>query len=162
MLNIEKALTYNWILKPLTGISITKFQQILILFKETVEKDLKGKRKHIKGRKHSLHSLEDKLFFILLYINCYPTFELLAFLYGVHRSQICRWVKELEPVLNKAISLKVHPHKKPVKHFDEFIKAYPELKSIFTQEVYHTEQSIKLPVKKSPAKYVKLINVLMY
>ncbi|MEQ8169497.1 MAG: transposase family protein [Candidatus Eremiobacterota bacterium] len=162
MLDIEKALKYNWILKPLTGMSITKFQQILILFRETVEKDLTGNRKHIKGRKHSLHSLEDKLFFILLYINCYPTFELLAFLYGVHRSQICRWVKELEPVLNKSIGLKIHPHKKPVKHFDEFINVYPEIKSIFTHEVYYTEQSIKLPVKKSHAKYIKLINVLMY
>ena len=38
MLDIEKALKYNWILKPLTGMSITKFQQILILFRETVEK----------------------------------------------------------------------------------------------------------------------------
>jgi hypothetical protein len=157
MINTERALKCNWILKPLTGSSITNFQQILIFFKEVADEELTGKRKCLKGRKHSLQSLEDKLFFILFYINCYPTCELLAFLYGVHRSQICRWVKELESVLNKALGIKISLHKKPIKHFNELMKAYPEIKAIFIQEANNMEQSIKVPIKKKLVEYGKLV-----
>ncbi|HIG53815.1 MAG TPA: transposase family protein [Candidatus Handelsmanbacteria bacterium] len=42
------------------------------------------------GGKSTLLTVEAKLFFILMYVKCYPTFELAAVLYGVNRSQAHR------------------------------------------------------------------------
>jgi len=38
------------------------------------------------GRRHTLKTPTDKLFFILFYLKCYPTFDLAGLLYGVDRA----------------------------------------------------------------------------
>ena len=44
------------------------------------------------GRKPRLESVEHKLFYILFYFKCYPTFDLAGILFDVDRSQANRWM----------------------------------------------------------------------
>ncbi len=53
------------------------------------------KRKPGGGRKGNLKSSTEKLFFILFYFKCYPTFDVLGLLFNLNRSTACRNVQKL-------------------------------------------------------------------
>ncbi len=64
------------------------------------------KRKIGAGRKARLQSIKEKLFYILFYLKCYPTFDLAAVLFDFDRSQANRWVHRLQPILEKVLGEK--------------------------------------------------------
>ncbi|MGK7922653.1 MAG: transposase family protein, partial [Trichodesmium sp.] len=43
------------------------------------------------GRKARLRTSKDKLFYILFYFKCYPTFDLASILFDIDRSQAHHW-----------------------------------------------------------------------
>jgi hypothetical protein len=115
MININKALKNNRILKSLTGLSIEKFKELVAYF-ETILNEENGKRiKNEKNRqrnagggsKPTLNSSEAKLFYILFYVKVYPTFDLAGFIFDVNRSQTNRWMHQLLPILEKALDRRV-------------------------------------------------------
>lgn len=50
-----------------------------------------------------LISIEEKLFFILLYNKQNPTQEFLAFSFGLDQDMCNKWIKVLEPILEKSL-----------------------------------------------------------
>src|SRR4051812_23217121 len=96
-------------MKSLTGLTKKEFNELSEKFAEVVEEKPKKARKRAvgAGRKHSLSGAVEKLFFILMYIKIYPTFDVIAFFYDVNRAQTCRWVAELLPKLEKVLAEKV-------------------------------------------------------
>jgi hypothetical protein len=80
-----------------------KFEEVLKEKEEEKAKKEERKRRLGGGRKHTLSGVVEKLFFILFYLKCYPTFDLAGFIFDVDRSQACRWVHSLLALLEKAL-----------------------------------------------------------
>lgn len=139
MININKALKNNRILKSLTGLGIEKFKELVPYF-ETILKEENGKRvksnknrqrKVGGGSKPTLENAEAKLFYILFYVKVYPTFDLAGFIFDVNRSQTNRWMHQLLPILEKALDRRVVLPKRKIENVEAFIKSFPEVKDLF-------------------------------
>ena len=72
------------------------------------------------GRIHTLSTAEEKLFFILFYLKCYPTQDLAAFIFDVDKSQVCRWIQVLLPILEKSLDRKLVLPKRKINSEEEF------------------------------------------
>lgn len=94
------------------------------------------------GKKGKLPHMEDKLAFILLYLKCYPTFDLLAFLTGRDRSRCCRSVQTMLPILEMALGRNFVLPKRKISSPEEFFKLFPEAKEVF---IDGTERRVEKP-----------------
>jgi hypothetical protein len=136
MLNINRALRSDRLMKALTGLSIAEFERLLPDFAAGLNKtQAKAKKKRKRavggGRRHTLQRPADKLFFILFYLKCYPTFDLAGLLYGVDRSQAQRWVKALLPVLETVLGWQAVLPQRRIGSIEEFIQRFPAVKDVF-------------------------------
>lgn len=91
-------------LRAVTGVSFKQFIVLLEVFKKIQEEfqaeRYKGKtRKAGSGQKGKLEQAEDKLFFILHYLKCYPTYDQLGFTFHMDNSSAAQSVKNLLPIL---------------------------------------------------------------
>lgn len=87
MINIQRVLKNPRTMSALTGITTKEFERLLPDFID-FWKNAKV-RKIGAGRKGFLKSMEEKLFYVLFYYKCYPTYDLLAFIYNCNRSNAC-------------------------------------------------------------------------
>lgn len=79
MLNLERALNQDRLLRALTGLNRKAFDALLPSFEQAYQANrvaAKPQRQRAigGGRKARLGSIEAKLFYILFYCKCYPTF----------------------------------------------------------------------------------------
>lgn len=120
-------------MKSLTGLNRKEFNELSEKFADIVEAKPKKSRKRAvgAGRKHSLAGAMEKLFFILMYIKIYPTYDVIAFFYGVNRAQTCRWVAELLPKLEKVLGQEVVLPARKVDSVEEFQQLFPAIKQVF-------------------------------
>lgn len=139
MININKALKNNRVLKSLTGLSIEKFQELVPYFEvilreengKRIKKDKNRQRKAGGGCKSTLNSIEAKLFYILFYVKVYPTFDLAGFIFEVNRSQTNRWMHQLLPILEKTLDRRLVLPKRKIENIEAFIKSFPGVKDVF-------------------------------
>lgn len=134
MINMDKAIKSDRVMKSITGMSAAEFLAIIpvfagILYEESLAKD--RERLPGAGAAHTLGSPKDKLFYTLFYIKCYPTFDLAAFFYGVDRSQTCRWSHTFIPLLEKTLGRKLVLPERQIRDAAEFIRLFPEVKEVF-------------------------------
>lgn len=132
MLNIQRALSNSQIMRSLTGLTPQQFSELSKNFAEQLKRDKKAARRKRTpqraeggGRLHSLQTSDEKLFFILMYLRVYPTMEVCGFLFGVVRSVICEWVKELLPVLEKTLKRQCDLPERKIRSLEEFIEKFP-------------------------------------
>ncbi|MEH2125242.1 helix-turn-helix domain-containing protein [Nostoc sp.] len=94
------------------------------------------------GRKPRLQRVEDKLFFILFYFKCYPTFDVAGVLFDLHRSRAHRWMLRLQPLLETVLGKKMVLPERKLESIEEFIARFP-----YAQEVMidGTERLIQRP-----------------
>lgn len=136
-------------MRALTGLSIIKFKKLSITFNKILMKEIEERNEYAlirsgRGRKHTLATSEEKLFFILLYIKCYPTFDLIAFFYNTDRSRTCRWVSSLLPLLQKSLRREVVLPKRKINSPDDFSRMFPDVKDVF---IDGTERPIQRPTE---------------
>jgi len=139
MINIERAMRSNRIMKSLTGLSRAKFEELLPYFEMIVTEENSKRIKNRKdrrraaggGRKHTLEKIEEKLFYILFYLKVYPTFDVAGFIFDVNRSQTHRWTHQLLPLLEKALGRKMVLPKRRIESVEEFLRLFPEVRDIF-------------------------------
>lgn len=94
------------------------------------------------GRRGDLPTDEDKIFFILMYLKIYPTYDALSVLSDHQRSKCGDSVKLLLPVLEKTLKRKlVLPARKP-STLEEIFTRHPEIKDIF---IDGTERPVQKP-----------------
>jgi len=144
---LERALKNNRMCKALTGLNTTKFKSLVYDFKQLYVEDQHTRKKDRKrkiggGRKAVLETIEYKLLFILLYVKVYPTFDLLSFIINLERSEVCRWVHRLLPLLEKTLGRKCVLPDRQINSFSEFITRYPEVNDVF---VDGTERKVQRP-----------------
>jgi len=98
MLNFDRALNDDRLMKAITGLSASEFNKLVERFREEFQNEARVRyetgveqgnreRKPGGGRTGNLESYATKLFFTLFYFKCYPTFDILGFLFDPNRSQ---------------------------------------------------------------------------
>ncbi|MCE2661478.1 MAG: transposase [Microcystis sp. 53602_E8] len=123
MLNIGRILHQDRLLRATTGLNRRAFETLLEKFEQVY-------------RKARLQSIREKLFYILFYLKCYPTFDLAAVLFDFDRSQANRWVHRLQPILEKVLGeKKVLPLRK-IESIEEFIQHFPEVKEVIVEGTF--------------------------
>jgi hypothetical protein len=78
MLNVGRVLNQDRLLRALTGLNRKAFDALLAAFRllyEQTRQTQPRQRAVGGGRKARLGGSQEKLFFILFYFKCYPTFD---------------------------------------------------------------------------------------
>lgn len=151
-MNIQKGLNEDRLMRAVIGMGKKEFSQLLKKFSPLVNRTRykkNRKRKPGAGRTHTLETPEQKMFFILFYMKCYPTLDVAGFFYEVDKSQIKRWVdtlrKHLEKTLGKALVLPV----RKMRSVEEFLERFPEVKELI---IDGTERPVQRPKDKQKQK----------
>lgn len=97
-------------LLALTGLTRSEFDDLLVAFnkvskpKATVtQRGRPRQRQAGGGRKATLHSNEDRLLFILVYLKTYPLQEIMGELFGMEVSKVNEWIHRLLPLVRDAL-----------------------------------------------------------
>jgi hypothetical protein len=132
--------------KALIGMSEAEFEALLPAFtaswKEIHAHIPNRVRKVGGGKKGRLPHMADKLAFVLLYLKCYPTYDLLGFLTGRDRTRCCRSVQTMLPILEMALGRNLVLPKRKISSPEEFFKLFPEAKEVFLDG---TERRVEKP-----------------
>jgi len=107
----------------LTGLTLSEFQRLLPVFAAAYERlyrpdqTLAGQPRQRfagGGRKAVLHSPEQKLLFLLVYLKTYPLQAVLSGLFGLSQPRVNCWIHRLLPILHEALDeLGVLPERDP-------------------------------------------------
>lgn len=140
----------------LTGVTLQEFNNLIPAFSQAwLEEKQKQHDRNSKERKLGggrigfLKTIERKLFFILFYYKCYPTYDLLSIVYDCNRSNACRRQFQLSDIVEKALGKKLTLPERQMKKLEDFFKAFPEAREVF---VDGTERPIQRPKNKEKQK----------
>jgi len=144
VINIRRALKTNAVLRALTGLKLKTFKMLAVNFELNLKASFKEERnvRFELGREFVLRSSEEKLFFVLLYMKCYPIFEVAGWIFDVHKSSCCRWVKWFLPALERTLGEEQVLPKRKITDAKEFLSLFPEVRAVF---VDGTERPIQRP-----------------
>jgi hypothetical protein len=147
MLNIERALKNDRLLRALTGMNRQAFDELCGVFdtvyREAILSDTRPRqRARGGGRKARLESTETKLFFILFYYKCYPTFDVLGLLFDLERGRSNRWVHRLQETLEAALGEKMVLPERKLESIEQFLERFPDVKEII---IDGTERPVQRP-----------------
>ena len=147
-MNIKSVFNNKRLMQALTGVSKKEFDNILPQFEQCLKEDKKERSKAKErrfggGAKGKLGTVEQKLFFILLYAKTYPTFDFLGFVGGMHRSRAHNNVHKLLGSLGRALGRKIVMPEKKITSVEEFLEKFPEAKDLFVDGVERPVQRPK-------------------
>ena len=141
-------------MRSLTGLSLKQFADLTVEFEKGYqeyqqERYAEGLSKGIRqrgvggGRKGKLPRISDKLFFTLVYLKTYPTFDVLGSQFGMGRSKANENLHKLAPILmNTLVRLEVMPHRE-FTSVDEMKAAFQGVDRILidvTERLYRRSQ----------------------
>lgn len=152
MINITRCFQDIRLLKAVTGMTCAEFAAVLPAFVKALPQTKTAEtrlRQEGGGRKHTLLTGREKLFFIVFYVKCDATFDVLAWLFDVDRAQISRWVTAYLPVLEAALGQKAVLPARKLTSVEEFLRRFPHVKEVF---VDGTERPIRRPTGKERQK----------
>jgi IS5 family transposase len=138
------------IFQNVTGLAPAAFATLLPAFCQAyatalhlrdTQRSIPRQRQSGAGRPATLASPEDKLLYILFYFKCYPTQELLGFLFGISQPQANVWIHTLTPVLNAALGSQQHLPVRKATLLTQVLEACPGLEFI----IDGTERPIQRP-----------------
>ena len=149
-MNLELPFKNNRLFKALTGLSVEEFQKLVIDFdwnyKESRIKEKSDRiRKYGGGQLGKLPGIEKKLFFILVYLKIYPTFDVIGYMFGMVRSKSHRWQTLLLPILEQTLKRKLVLPERKVRSVKELFERFPDLKDII---IDGTERRVQRPRNK--------------
>lgn len=146
MLDIQRAFKNDRLMRAMTGLNLTAFDALLPSFsqayKEAHPVSANRQRAVGGGRKANLAQMSDKLFFVLFYFKCYPTFDLAGLLFDFDRSQAHRWLHRLQPILEAALGKELVLPERQITSMSEFVARFPEVERVVIDGV---ERPIQRP-----------------
>jgi len=147
MINITRCFQDVRLFKAVTGMTSAEFTTLrpefeAALMQQTQTKRAPRQRQEGGGRKHTLATEREKLFFIVFFVKCYATFDVLAWLFDVDRAQTHRWVTAYLPLLEQALGRKAVLPARKIATVEEFLQRFPQVKEVF---VDGTERPIRRP-----------------
>ena len=153
MLNIDRALNDDRLMKAVTGLSKLEFNKLTESFGDESQNEAQNRyetgvelgnreRKPGGGRIGNLRSCAAKLFFTLFYFKCYPTFDILGFLFDLNRSNANRNIHKLELILEKALGRKMVLPEREISTLEELLEVFPDVRDLL---IDGTERPIQRP-----------------
>ncbi len=147
MLNIDRILKQDRLVRAMTGLNRQAFYALLPTFAaeyiQAEEKREQSRERAIGGgAKAKLATVQAKLFYILFYFKCYPTFDLAGVIFDLDRSQTHRWMHRLQPILEAALATKMVLPVRKIKSIEEFVELFPEVNEVM---IDGTERPIQRP-----------------
>lgn len=142
---IERAFKSDRVCKSLTGMTVSEIDNLVPIFSEMLYISAKSKKRHRSvggGRTGELSSPKHKLFFILFYFKCYPTYDLAGFIFNVHRSRPCDWYHKLSKILEQALGRELVLPKRQMSDLSDLLEQFPDVKELF---VDGTERKTQRP-----------------
>lgn len=131
LMDIEKILNNNRLVHAILGISKEEFLSLLPTFEQIVREEA-GKKKRTRaiggGCNGNIKSAKRKLFFILIYVKTYPTFDVAAFMFASSKSRTHHWAHTILPLLEKTLGRKIALPKRRISSPEEFLRAFPGVK----------------------------------
>jgi len=138
------------------GITYKQFQELLPKFSKalrTAEHDKAWQKKRIRepggGRKATLKTDAEKLFFILWYYNIYPTFRFAQIEFRFDKRNIQLWVWFLAEVLCTAVGSALELPRQKIRNHGEWLEICPALADFLVDA---TERAIQRPKDKDKQK----------
>lgn len=145
MLDIERVLKQDRLLRALTGLNRKAFEALLVAFNPLYEQSRQTQPRQRAvggGRKARLLGTQEKLFFILFYFKCYPTFDLAGIIFDMHRSQAHDWMHRLQPILEATLGQKMVLPERKLDSIEAFLERFPSVKRVMMDG---TERPIQRP-----------------
>ena len=137
MLNENRIDKKERLMRGMTGLTLKQFDELLGDFDKAYEKALDAdrskrgcERKKGAGKKPRLANARLKLFFVLMYLKCYPTYDVLGILFDLDSGNCCDWIKRLLPILETTLGKKhVLPARK-IRRVEAFLQLFPHEKDL--------------------------------
>jgi hypothetical protein len=152
----EYLLKHRELFQYVIGIPYTQFLLLLPKFSLALRKaehKKAWKKKRIRepggGRKATLATDEEKLFFILWYYKIYPTFRYAQCTVGLDKRNIQLWVWFLQDVLFTALGSELALPKRKIRNNQEWLEICPQLSDFLVDS---TERQIQRPRDKENQK----------
>jgi hypothetical protein len=145
MLDIQRALKQDRLLRALSGLNRKAFDGLLETFSPLYEqtRHTQPRQRGLGGgRKARLLTSQEKLFFILFYFKCYPTFDLAGIIFDMHRSQAHEWMHRLQPILEQTLGQKMVLPERKLDSIEAFLERFSEVKRVM---IDGTERPIARP-----------------
>lgn len=145
MLNLQRVLNQDRLLRALTGLNRQAFDALLAAFSPLYEQTRQTQPRQRAvggGRKARLQSTQAKLFFILFYCKCYPTFDLAGIIFDLHRSQAHEWMHRLQPILEATLGEKLVLPERKLDSMTAFLERFPGVQRVM---IDGTERPIARP-----------------
>ena len=145
MLDIQRVLNQDRLLRALTGLNRKAFDELLKTFSPVYEQSCQTQPRQRAvggGRKARLCGTQEKLFFILFYFKCYPTFDLTGIIFDLHRSQAHDWMHRLQPLLEATLGEKLVLPERKLDSLEAFLERFPGVKRVM---IDGTERPIARP-----------------
>lgn len=124
-------------MRAMTGLTLKQFNEIIVGFDKAYEKAMamdrsrRGcERKQGAGKKPRLADARLKLFFVLIYLKCYPTYEVLGVLFDLDSGNCCDWIKRLLPILEATLGKKQVLPARKIRSVEEFLRLFPTEKDL--------------------------------
>ena len=137
MLNLNRIDKNERLMRAMTGLTLKQFDELLVDFDSAYEKAMNAdrrkrgcERKQGAGKKPRLVSARLKLFFVLMYLKCYPTYDVLGILFNLDSGNCCDWIKRLLPVLETTLGQKQLLPARKIRSVDEFLRLFPHEKDL--------------------------------
>ncbi len=135
MLSYNRIKDKSRILRACTSLDMEEFEELLVAFQKAWQTYIqnnyingkKRQREYGGGRKPTLLTIEDKLFFILFYFKTYPLQAVIAFLFGMSQSQANEWIHTLSEVLKMALGEDGHLPERDPQALKDVLKENPIL-----------------------------------
>ena len=148
MLNTKRALQQDRLLRALTGLNRKAFDALLPTFSAAYEQPLHQQPRQRApggGRKARLRHPQDKLFYILFYFKCSPTFDLAGVLFDIDRAQAHHWMHRLQPILESALGEKMALPERKLTSIEEFIEQFPGVERVMIDGTERPTQRPQAP-----------------
>jgi hypothetical protein len=92
-----------------------------------------------------LLSPQEKLFFILFYFKCYPSFDLAGLIFEMHRSQAHEWMHRLQPILEATLGKKMGLPELKLTSIEEFVARFPGVERVMIDRTEVPFRDLKTP-----------------
>jgi hypothetical protein len=130
-MDIDKILHNGRLVHALLGVSKAEYLALLPTFTQIVREEAETKKRKRAvggGCNGKIKSARRKLFFILLYVKTYPTFDVAAFMFASSKSRTHEWAHRILPLLEKTLGRKIALPKRRINTPEEFLAAFPGVK----------------------------------
>jgi len=144
MINTNRIFENERLMKALTGSSIEAFNDLVKPFSQAFweEREKRYQRrkrsKRFKSIRHPgggatgrLTDMRLKLFFVLVYFKCYPTFDILGIFFNMNRANAQCNIRHFTPLLEAALGRKLALPARKINSIKEFLEIFPEAKDLF-------------------------------